>query len=267
LKIKILVCVWQRPEITRICFEGIKRLQKKFDIDPVIIYSEKSMSSLIAKYKFEKYFHENLPLGRKFNFGIEMALKSEWDYLMTLGSDNLITDSLIELYKKYEGKDAFGIDTAYLYNSETGEAGVFKNGYAIGAGRMLARRVVETQTEVYRVMYLQSVAGKETIGKGRVRDLSKEQAEMYIKLGAVKLIAKVRDNRKIYDDEANRTLDFKSDFNITCKGYHVGMIKTDEVYCLDIKSKVNIWPFDFYEKTTKDVLKYFPENEQIRGLI
>ena len=266
MKIKILICLWKRPEITKICFEGIKRLRKRFDVDPVCIFSEDVSRSLCTKYKFESYYHENLPLGRKFNFGITKALESEWDYLMTLGSDNLITDSLLELYKAYEGKDAFGINTAYLFDSETGKSGVFKNGYTLGAGRMLRREVCESKVERYRVRYKQSVSGEFTIGKGGIRDLLKDDAERCAKMGYVEIIGEAN-KTLIYPDNKSKTLDFASDFNISCKGYRVETIKTDEVYILDIKSKENIWPFSWYELTEIDVLKYFPEHEQIRGLV
>ena len=260
--------MWQRPEITKVCFEGIKRLQKSYDVEPICIYSEPELKELCNKYKFECYYHKNLPLGRKFNYGIQKAMQTEWDYLMTLGSDNLITNDLLELYKDYEGKDAFGVNTVYLYDVDSGKCGVFKNGYALGAGRMVKREVFEKKEEKYQIRWLVSAAGiKELMRKGDLALRTKNEALSIIKYGYGELVRIMYSDREVYPDDKNSTLDFTSEFNITCKGYKVEMIETNRVLVLDIKSKINIWPFEFYETIDKDILNEFEEHEQIRRLL
>jgi hypothetical protein len=92
-------------------------------------------------------------------------------------------------------------------------------------------------------------------------------AENIIKYGYGELVRIMYSDREIYPDDKNSTLDFTSEFNITCKGHKVEMIETNRVLVLDIKSKVNIWPFEFYETIDKDILNEFEEHEQIRRLL
>jgi hypothetical protein len=72
---------------------------KSFDIEPICIYSDDDNKRLCEKYKFESYEFLNDPLGRKLNYGVEMALKSDWDYLMQTNSDDLIKEKLFEIYR------------------------------------------------------------------------------------------------------------------------------------------------------------------------
>jgi glycosyltransferase involved in cell wall biosynthesis len=148
-KVKILVflAVWKRPEITELCFQGIQRLQKHpdFDIQALAVISELEMIPLCEKYNINFVLHENSPLGRKKNKGLARAKSFEFDYLMEIGSDDLVLNDLLDAYKPLIGKyDFFGIrDLAYL-NSETGECRRYTSMVSTyGAGRMISRKALE----------------------------------------------------------------------------------------------------------------------------
>lgn len=143
MKIHILTALWKRPEITRICFEGIKRL----GLSATVAISEKEMIPLCDEYGIDYVITPNRPVGYKWNEGMIQALKHEWDYVMILGSDDIVSDSLLDLYKPYMGKYyMFGVDSCYFYYK-----GAIKKftGYAdslnmsVGAGRMIHRSLVE----------------------------------------------------------------------------------------------------------------------------
>ena len=140
--IHILTAVWKRPEITRICFEGIKRL----GFQATAAISEESMISLCDEYGIDYVLAPNNPLGFKWNTGMRKALRHEWDYVMILGSDDIVSDSLLDLYNPYLGKYyMIGVNSCYFYHK-----GIIKKfsahteyGMSVGAGRMIHRQVVE----------------------------------------------------------------------------------------------------------------------------
>src|SRR5688500_10590245 len=101
MKLLIYTAVWQRPEITEICFMGIKRLQKihKFYISDFAVISEDSMLRLCNKYGVDWCMHENLRLGSKKNYGVKQALKKDFDYMIEIDSDDLLKNEVLTTYK------------------------------------------------------------------------------------------------------------------------------------------------------------------------
>lgn len=144
IKLLIFLAVWKRPKITELCFLGIERLKNHpdYDIETLAVISEIEMVPLCKKYNVNFVFHDNLPLGKKKNFGLQEAKKFDFDYLMEIGSDDLILTELLDQYKQIK-HDFFGIrDIAYL-NSETGECMRKTGSTMYGAGRMISRALLE----------------------------------------------------------------------------------------------------------------------------
>lgn len=146
MKLLIYLAVWKRPEITEICFMGITRLRESglFPIDGFAVISEESMIPLCEKYDIKYCFYKNLPLGEKLNYGLTQALKLDFDYLIGIGSDDLIKIELIEKYSTLFGvKDLIATDSILFLNSETGGCRFVKTNSFFGAGRAYSRKVVE----------------------------------------------------------------------------------------------------------------------------
>lgn len=140
MRIHILTALWKRPEITRICFEGIKRL----GLPATAAISEESYIEMCEEYGIDWVMTPNRPLGDKWNVGMKQALKKKWDYVMILGSDDIVSDSLLNVYKPYLGRYyMFGVDSLYFYHK--GEIIFFDYHLkmSVGAGRMLHRSLVE----------------------------------------------------------------------------------------------------------------------------
>lgn len=150
MSIHILTALWKRPTITRICFEGIKRLRAYNDthIEVTAAISEPEYEDLCKEYDIGYVYADNRPLGHKWHVGLQEALESDFDYLMLLGSDDLISNSLLDLYKPLmEEYYVFGIEDLYIYSAYHKEVKYFP-GYdkvkmSIGAGRMIHRKVIE----------------------------------------------------------------------------------------------------------------------------
>lgn len=146
-KILVYLAVWKRPAITELCFMGIQRMKTHPDyaIEALAVISEESMIPLCEKYGINWVMYKNEPLGEKKNFGLQKAKEFQFDYLMEIGSDDLILNELLTDYLKYVGKfDFFGISDAAYINSESGECRrLISKSSTYGAGRMIHRSVLE----------------------------------------------------------------------------------------------------------------------------
>lgn len=141
--IKVFIPLWKRPKITEICFLGLKRLRKKFNLSVLAVISEEEMKGLCERYGVDYVMTDNTYLGRKKNFGLKALKDSEFDYLLEIGSDDLILDELIEDYQTI-GHDFFGIQDIAFYDTESGDCVRHqKKSTLYGAGRMISRNLIE----------------------------------------------------------------------------------------------------------------------------
>ena len=140
--IHILTAFWKRPEITEIFIQGCKRLG--YPVTASV--SEENYIPICQLHGIDYVLTANTPLGAKWNAGLKQALKSEWDYLLILGSDDLISNCLIDRYMSYDGWDMIGVKDFYMYDIDTQRVKYFE-GYnkdmSIGAGRLIKRKVIK----------------------------------------------------------------------------------------------------------------------------
>lgn len=149
-KLLIFLAVWRRPEITEICFMGIDRLRKSglSPIEAFAVISEESMKPLCKKYSIDYVMHKNEPLGEKKNAGLTAALQKEFDYLVEIGSDDLLKNEFLTLYP-FE-RDVYGLQDFIMLDSETGECRrlTHRDG-AYGVGRAISRRAIESAAPLW----------------------------------------------------------------------------------------------------------------------
>lgn len=268
MKIKALILLWQRPKITEICFQGVKRLEKE-GVEPICIYSDKDNKKLVKDYGFEGYYHVNKPLGNKLNYGLKKALETEWDYFTQIGSDDLVRNELFDIYKPYVEKKvkAFGLRQFYCYDINTGSVGYGESPYPYGTMRMIHREVLTESKYKYRIKFIQGCAGPYFhYGRGKEMDVDYQKALSYERDGLAKIIDKVKVSRPMWSPQRNRSLDFDSQFTLKTRGVEIKKVDVNEPMIMGIKSDVNIWGFDFFNKKKFDLLKYFPERDAIREL-
>lgn len=137
----ILTALWKRPEISEISLRNNSRL------DSIISVLSRDDCNFIENYRNASKYGEvcvinNYPLGRKFNFGLKKALELEWDNLIVVGSDDLISPKAFE---KYDDSDVQGFSGFHIWDTKTGRLKWNSgNGFqAIGAGRRFKRDVLE----------------------------------------------------------------------------------------------------------------------------
>ena len=144
-KILVLLPIWGRMNITELCLSNIKKLQKDYIIDVLCVVSEQWAKLMAFKYGFSYVEVSNDDLGHKMNVGVERALKMDFDYLMNLGSDDIITKELLDEYKEQMDNNSpmFGITKVCFFDSKTKELKEVDYGHLIGAGRMIRKDIIE----------------------------------------------------------------------------------------------------------------------------
>lgn len=247
MRILVFLAAWKRPEITEICFMGISRLRKnsRLPIEALVVISEDSMIPLCDKYDIKWTFYKNDPLGEKKNHGLNEAMKLEWDYLIEIGSDDLIKDELIELYipMMEKGESFFGTKDAVIIDSKDGACRRLTSDTPYGLGRCMSRNLLEEKCFGVDVKANEPImSSRFAIPTGEVGFVRVEQAEELEKLGRVKIVGKPR--YKLWKDEINRGLDNSSDYFLMKNGIGHKGVKTTKPLCIDIKGKDNIWPFN-----------------------
>lgn len=120
-KLLFFLAVWKRPEITEICFMGLNRLARTglHDLQFVAVISEETMKPLCKKYGIDYVIHKNEPLGEKKNVGLTYAMQKDFDFMVEIGSDDLLKNEFLELYPFTS--HVYGLRDFIVMNSEDGE--------------------------------------------------------------------------------------------------------------------------------------------------
>lgn len=239
----IFLAAWKRPAITEICFMGIKRLKNRFPIETMCVISEEEMIPLCEKYGINWTFYKNDPLGEKKNHGLNEAMKLKWEYLLEIGSDDLVKDELIELYSEHFGRDQyFGTKDAVIIDSETGKCRRLQSDTTYGLGRCISRKIIQDHCYGVDILAKEGIITRgRTTAKGNKGFFRVEQAKELEGLGRLEILGKPR--YRLWKDEINRGLDNNSDFFLMTQGIGHKAIKTNKPLTIDIKGPDNIWKF------------------------
>lgn len=87
-------------------------------------------------------WYPNEELGAKWNYGLQHTIPLEWDYLVTLGSDDIVKPSMLDLYAEMKLTDVVIMDKIHFIDVPTGRASILTKA-RVGAGRRISRRVIE----------------------------------------------------------------------------------------------------------------------------
>ncbi len=143
--------MWKRPDIFTTFADGI--LDLKQDIQVLCVGSEGYISKSLAQcYGFEYIEYSNDSLIDKLNAGCLALRDLDPDMVIMLGSDDLINQPLLDAYiNAYrEGYDYIYLTDGYFCDVHTKKylywAGYNQDvnrGHALGAGRVLSKRILE----------------------------------------------------------------------------------------------------------------------------
>lgn len=148
MKYLVHVPVFKRYKTLELFNNTITELKKRFDIQVVAIGSCEGDRNVCESLGYHYYSHPNRPLGAKFQHGINEAKKYEFDALVLLGSDDILSESCLDLYQDEikKGYDFVGFLDCYFFDLERKNMrywGGYKGerqGEPIGAWRCFSRK-------------------------------------------------------------------------------------------------------------------------------
>lgn len=224
-KIAICTAVWKRPDIFKLFAEGFKKLGAGIEL--IVAGSEgKASRDLVLSCVPSAHYIEipNDPLATKMNATTLRARELGADYVICVGSDDIITPQLLKVYIEYmqRGFDFIGVLDWYFYDTVTKQATYWggyidgRKGHTCGAGRVLSARIMNAWNWQ----------------PWEIKD------------------SKVLDNSM--QTKLKRTAHSAVTFSLKERG----------VYAIDVKSSVNMTPFDLWPNTKKipvtQIKKHFP---------
>jgi hypothetical protein len=222
LKIQVVIPLWKRPEITRFCFQKLKKLiaETQHELGVLCVISETEYIEMCTEFGFTWIYAENNPLGDKINQGLRVALDFKPDYIMIMNSDSVVKAELLDKWYKphFENREEFfGVDTVTYLDSVTGEARrMFYDFTILGVAKMIradiVQRCLKCLGEVYR-----------------------------------KELNKCLDNTMMDNMMRIESIDHPG------KRISPKMIKYKGQLVFDVKSEVNIWPWKAFEKKGEKV--------------
>lgn len=112
-KLAVILPYWNRPEITKLCFDRLNKQRLKFGFDVFVSGNNDS----IVPNGFYTIDMLNLPLGNKLNSLV--AQTTNYNGVIILGSDDFVSDSVFELYQTIDTtKEVFyGFDDCHVYDA------------------------------------------------------------------------------------------------------------------------------------------------------
>jgi glycosyltransferase involved in cell wall biosynthesis len=248
--------------------------KKYCDCEVLIVYSEPEHQGLAHQFGFNLVFSENKPIGRKFNTGLEHALKYNWDYLFQLNSDDLLSNRLFDVfYQAMKNNEPFAsIEKLYIYDSETGKVKHYRYTHSGCGIRVVSRAWVEGAgwqkycrvSRSARGKYIQYSAGEERyLPDGLTRK------QFVTPISRCKVF-------RLWSPERNKGLDNDSrNTMFAVFGEPIGWIKgvNELPMVVDVKSQNNIWQYDDLQGRELDgnernqMHKQFPELNSVNLVI
>jgi len=221
----IVTGMWKRPEV----FEIFAKHTKTLGIDVIVAGSEgKKSRNLAEKYGFHYIEIENDPLAAKMNATTLKAKELKYTHVICVGSDDLLSKELIDEYLTLmrKGYDYIGVTDFYFYELESGKA-------AYWGGYRDRNRIGHTA------------------GAGRV--ISKTLLDEWDWMPWDDKDSKYLDNSM--QNKLRSSIHPKTTFSLKGKG----------LLAVDIKSQVNMTPFELWDNTLYIEPKLITDNFNVRN--
>ncbi len=157
MRIVILTALWQRPMLSHIFLAYYQAMKRRFegrlDLYLLAVGSEGEISqNLAATYEWAYIEAPNQPLSAKWSAGSQSLRALKPDATIILGSDDFISDALLDRYLVAldQGHQVLGVLDAYFFECGTerlfhwkGYPPNWRHNETIGMGRCISRQVME----------------------------------------------------------------------------------------------------------------------------
>ncbi len=229
MKVVVLTEIWKRHKLFNIFINGFNRIKRNTEHELILV----TVGSEGINFSKNHIEHRNIPLSNKWQAGLKYAKSFNPDYVLMLGSDDLICSNLLDVYtyEMEKGIDLIGLTDCYFLDSRDLKFNYwvgYRNhriGESIGMARMLSKNILDkTNWNIWR----------NTINKGLDNEMMKT-------LRAVGFSEKIFNCKK----EKIMALDVKSNINISNIKTYKDLIEED------IKNLSNFIGNDEFEKLKK----------------
>lgn len=272
MKILCFIPAYNRRQITEICYGAlcnrIASAPPEFRFSVLCVVSNTADEALARKYEFITVRTPNKPLGRKFNAGLRAALEMDFDYLLQLNSDNILSISFWEAFGSLlrQRLPFFGCNHISIYDSATATA--YRYLYPTGCGiRFISRKVL---LGAFQQVQVHNPAAR--VGNG----IDIPAGPVWVPSSQYKpnLYGQPLAERfRLWTPDKNRGMDFDSEVAITrawpSAEYRQRFPAGNTPLVVDIKSEDNIHPIEEFkgddmaqEWSRNEALQLFPELTQ-----
>jgi hypothetical protein len=148
MKILIYSAMHGRHGTTELFLEGCKRLCRDFDASVFMVCSDEKDVSFLSKRRVDHVVAPNYPVSDKHNKGLEAAFSLDWDYVMIMGSDNIVLSEGVQRSLELKVPHT-AFDSVYFVKPDEKAAKRFSYSEimgvsrGIGCGRLLSRECAE----------------------------------------------------------------------------------------------------------------------------
>lgn len=154
MRLLVMIPCWKRSRITAQVLRSFSNQKTDIEFQVMCCGSRKDPEIRLLRGNAESYGalwieRQNKPLASKIQLMFEHAQTLEWDYVMIIGSDDVVSDNFLRTYEwpMSLNIDAWGWGDCYFY----GDKRLYHwRGYdpekrfeSIGAGRIFSRRLCE----------------------------------------------------------------------------------------------------------------------------
>jgi hypothetical protein len=164
--LKILVLAYERKEITEICFTGLQRNIQEFERcgirATVYVSTDAANAALCDLFGFEHDITDPKPIGKRLNDAVDECLNEHFDYLMQMGSDDLLTTAGVYHLSAMitNGCPMFGFNSLYVVKRQTRKMKRYTALMVFGAGRCISRNAVINSIPLWRDNSMRGLDGE-----------------------------------------------------------------------------------------------------------
>lgn len=147
-KIGIVTINYNRPRILDLWLASMDRLRKECGSMPVVVVSERGDAAACADHGVHHIYQENEPVSFKWNTGVQWLMEQGVDYVMIVGSDDIVSNDLMRnIWAAAEGGyDVIGVDKLCFYGNIRGRSGLLiplHQHHMLGVCKTISRSVLE----------------------------------------------------------------------------------------------------------------------------